>query len=419
MPRAALLLFLLLLGGRAWGDPQQYYNLYTDTPRVRIVPAIRELDSLQETDEQYRILSWFSNDFVLKGSTFYDSGASEMRMAASRGSVSLLYPDIPQVARLDLAFTRRGLNTVQVTFKEEIEIPTWSESIEFWGHGIGIRHGYRLVYRDEEGQHYTMDFGVGAHYGWKRFAATIPLRLDEQLSHAQRYRRLFITELVILDDHAAGERRSCIHLTNLAVSRIRRTLDNQDDFWVYRPLYAFDQESVRLMQIRAFGYTNLRARAEEAEEPALASADPPIRSLLAVDADYIPQDLHRIVFRFPRELESLDLEVCRKFVVTLRGENRGERAFLLIRNTLNEHFLLQLGELSYQGWQKITIETPPWVVQRTRSAHEKRSIRLVELIIESGNNPFSREGMHFALGRIGVVEDRGSFFIPDLEILWR
>ena len=403
-------------GQGAYHDPHQYYNLYSNTPRIRIVPTAPELYPVQDSDEQYRILSHFSNDFVLLGSAFYDSAASGTRMVGSRGAVSVLYKDIPQVARLDLAYVQRGLNTASLTFKEEIAVPIWAESIEFWGHGAGNRHGYRLVYRDEEGQQYTMDFGMTAHYGWKRFAAAIPMRANSLLNFAQRYRKLFITELIVLDDYAVGARISIIHVTNLAVSRMRRTLENQAEFWMYTTSLAFDSGESNL-EVRALGYTNLRARVEADASPALRGADPPIANVFAVDADYLAWGLHRIILRFPQAIAARG---CRKIILTLRGEGRGERISLFVRNAQDEYYLLRLGAVSYQGWQKISVDVPPWVVApRKQSPFDARhALNLLELIIEPGEDAplhTQKEGIHLALGRFGVVEDRGSF-VPTLEI---
>jgi hypothetical protein len=423
------LLFLFLFGAGAVGlgaqgafhDPHLYYNLYADTPRVRIVPAQYEFHPVQDSDEQYLILSHFSNDFELRGSSFYDSDSSGARMVASRGSVSVLYSDIPQVARLDLAFTKRGLNTASLVFKEEIPIPIWAESIEFWGHGAGNRHGYRIVYRDEEGQHYTMDFGMTAHFGWQRFSAAIPIRVTELFNFAQRYRKLFITELIVLDDFAVGDRKSIIHVTNLAVSRIRRTLANQMEFWMYNNLLSFDSGTPPNIEVRALGYTNVRAGVEVAEEPELLGADPPITSFFTVSADYLAQGLHRIILRFPQAFE---INVCRKIVLSLRGEARGERISLLVRNAYDDYFLLRLGAVTYLGWHKITVDVPHWVIQRRQTTYydDRRRLRLLELIIEPGEaTPLHtrREGIHLALGRFGVVEDMGTLVTPTLEAFGR
>jgi len=424
MPRVLVpLLLLLLLCGLgvldAQGisrDPHQYYNLYTHTPRIRIVPAQYEFHPIQDSDRQYQILSHFSNDFELKGSSFYDEDASSARMVASRGSVSILYENVPQVARLDLAFTKRGLNTASLVFNEEIEIPIWAESIEFWGHGAGNRHGYRLVYRDEEGQHYTMDFGMTAHYGWHRFSATIPIRITELFNFAQRYSKLYITELIVLDDFAVGGRKSIVHITNLAVSRIRRTLENQKEFWMYNTHLSFDSGDPNI-EVRALGYTNVRARVEAAEEPELGQADPPIANVFALSADYLSWGLHRIILRFQQAIE---VKVCRKIVLTVRGEGRGERISLLVQNGYDEYFLLRLGVISYLGWQKITVDVPYWVIQQRTldELDERRPLRLLELIVEPGEHTpmyIQRQGIHLAIGRFGVVEDRGTLVSPTLE----
>jgi hypothetical protein len=410
-----LLLAAIVSISAGWQQPErlEYFNLYADTPRVRILPFAYTYDAIQESDEQYRILSYFSNDFVLKGSSFFVSDASGVRMVKSRGSVSQIFRDVPQVVRLDLAFTRRGLNTASLVFTDEPPIPTWAESIEFWGHGIGIRHGYRLVYRDEAGQHFTLDFGMTNHYGWKRFAAAIPLRAMERLSFAERYRALRLVELVILDDYANATRRSLIHLTNLAISRIRRTMENQQEFWVHTPVYVFNQDTLPNIQMRAFGYTNFRANPVSADSAGLKDAATPVENVLVLDADYSAQDLHRIVLRFT---PPASIEVCRKIILTLRGERRGEKVSLVVKNSYGDHFLVRFGEIQFTGWQKITADVPEWVIQHTRIAKGTYPLTFLELLIEPGAEPYFREGVHLAIGGISAVEDTGTPPLPAIEV---
>jgi len=405
-----LAVFLSVSAGQQ-AEPFEYFNLYSDTPRVRILPSAYSYDAIQESDEQYRILSHFSNDFVLRGSSFFKPDESEVRMVGSRGSVSRIYRDVPQVVRLDLAFARRGLNTASLVFTNEPPIPNWAESIEFWGHGIGIRHGYRLVYRDEAGQHFTMDFGMTSHLGWKRFAAAIPLRTMERLNFAERYRALRLVELVILDDYANAARRSCIHLTNLAISRIRRNLENQQQFWKFTPLYVFNRDMTN-MQTRVFGYTNFRAALAPADSAGLRGAATPVENALLLDADYSAQDLHRIVLRFT---PPASIDVCRKIILVLRGERRGEKVSMVVKNSYGEYFLVRFGEVRFTGWQKITADIPEWVVHHTRIPSGTYALSVLELLIEPGNGPYFKEGIHLAIGSISVVEDTGTVPLPAIE----
>jgi hypothetical protein len=166
--------------------------------------------------------------------------------------------------------------------------------------------------------------------------------------------------------------------------------------------------------MRSFGYTNARVSVVAAEDQELLQATPPIASYLNLDADYSAHDLHRLVLRFNRPFET---GICRKISLTLRGERRGERVYLLIRNFLDEYYLLQLGEINYLGWQKITVEIPYWIEQRLPNDILRRGIRILELLIDIGNTPYTKEGLHLSFGRIGVVEDIGKTFSPNLEIM--
>lgn len=395
-------------------DPLQNYNLYSNTPRVRIVNTVRQLDSLWESDEQYRVISQFSNDFGLQGSSFFLPASSSNRLVASRGSLTRIFTNVSRVCRLDLAFSRRGLNLVSLVFATPIELPLWAESIEFWGHGHGIRHGYRVIYRDEAGQHHSLDFGTTSHYGWRRFSAAIPLRADLNRPFSERYRKLFLTSLVVLDDHASRSATTVLHLANLAVSRIRRTLANQKEFWQFRRLFSFDPFSLPAIATRFHGYTNIRVRAVRISPPELAQAPHPLKSGLVLQADWLSQGMHRTILRFRTPLEA---RVCRHVILTVRGSQRHERLWILVQNTLGEHFLLRAGIVDFEGWHKISLEIPHWIIQKSANVTEKRGLYIRDILIEPAEPIIARDGLDLAFGSVSVVEDTEDFLAPALEIL--
>lgn len=409
--RTTVYFFGLLLFGFAGtlpGDPLQYYNIYSNTERVRIVNPEYQTEAVDESDEQYRILSGFDNDFDFRGSSFFVASNSSARRVASRGSLTQIYSNMPSVTRLTLAFSRRGLNATTLVFRKPLEVPLWAESIEFWGHGHGLRHGYRLVYRDESGQNYQLDFGMTSHYGWRRFAAALPMRQDESRPFSVRYRRLWITGLVIMDDHAREGRPTLYHLANLAASRIRRTLDNQKEFWKFRRLHMF--ENMSTVKTRLFGYTN--------EKIGLLAGDHGAgqHQALTLRAEWTQEGLHKTIVRFRTPLHA---DICRKIVLNVRGQSRHERIHVLVRNVLREYFLLSAGEIDFSGWQKISLTVPYWIVQQTRNIAEKRGLDILEILVEPGPAVYARDGLDLAFGTIGAVEDSGTFLAPALDILER
>ena len=139
-------LLLLILGSAALldADPLQNYNIYTHTPRIRIVETERQIDSLWESDEQYRVVSFFSNDFRMKGSSFFIAEQSSNRMVASRGSLTRMYTNMSQVATISPFPGEGSIWSISSFF-----IPSSCRSVtkhEF-GTRARIRHGYRVIYR--------------------------------------------------------------------------------------------------------------------------------------------------------------------------------------------------------------------------------------------------------------------------------
>jgi hypothetical protein len=413
--RGGLIIFVaVLVACTLRADPLQNYNLYSNTPRVRIIDAVRQIDSPWESDEQYRVISQLSNDFSIQGSSLFISNRSSARMVPSRGSLTRIYTNLPQVARIDLAFSRRALNLARLVFTTPIEIPLWAESIEFWGHGHGIRHGYRIIYRDEEGQHFTLDFGTSTHYGWRRFAASIPIRAELNRPFSERYRKLFVVALVILDDHASTEQTTVLHLANLAVSRIRRTIANQKEFWQFRRLFTFDPFSLPAITTRFHGYTNFRVFPTRAMPTNLAQAAHPLTSSLSLQADWVTQGIHRVILRFRTPLRA---NICRRIILTVRGSQGLERIWVLVKNVFGEHFLIRGGLVDFVGWQKISLEIPSWIIQHTSNVTEKRGLFIHDILIEPSELIIAREGLDLAIGSVSVVEDTGDFLAPALEIL--
>ncbi|HOG64780.1 MAG TPA: hypothetical protein PLM00_01330 [Spirochaetota bacterium] len=409
-------LLLLILGSAALldADPLQNYNIYTHTPRIRIVETERQIDSLWESDEQYRVVSFFSNDFRMKGSSFFIAEQSSNRMVASRGSLTRMYTNMSQVARIDLSFSRRGLNLVNLEFLHPIELPLWAESIEFWGHGHGIRHGYRVIYRDEAGQHYTLDFGTTRHYGWRRFSATIPLRADTSRPFSERYKKFFITALVVLDDNASRQKPTLLHLANLAVSRIRRTLFNQKEFWQFRRLVTFDAFTLPALATRFHGYTNVSVLTTRVTPSGLSKAAHPLFSGLEIRADWVPEGSHRAIVRFQTPLKA---NVCRKIILTVKGTRRHERLWVLVQNLTGSYYLLRAGQVDFDGWQKLSLDIPYWIIQQTGNITESRGLLIREILVEPAEPMMARDGLSLMFGSISVVEDMGDFQAPALEIL--
>ncbi len=394
------LTILLLLPFNTFSDPLKYYNLYRNTPRIRLIKDSIDIHSLKEHDTQYKIISNFNNDFKIEGSTFYEPKKSSFKRIKPSGSIKRTFPKLKKINRFKLKFKKRGLNRIDIIFKTPLRIPLWAESLEFWSHGYGKSHKFRLVYIDSDKREYSLDLRVKKYYGWKRFTANIALRSSQHLSFAERYRQIWLKKMVILDDLSNSKKYSLYHLANIGVSRIRRDLKNLNEQWRYRQVFDFDSNSN--LSFKFFSYTNGQATLEQT----------PDKKYLQLKADPIKQGFKRIIIRFGKNLQ---INLTRYLVFHLKGSGAGEKIYFLLRNIDNKYFVIGTENIHYTGWKKLYLRIPRWVKQTSRALINKTGFELLQIMIEPPTND-SHKKLNLAFDSFGVVEDINDKFFMGIEM---
>lgn len=392
MPRRLLPLFLLfpvMPGTTSVTEP--FFNLYRNTPRVRILGNETQRHALAEGDHQHAVLSSFAGDHALQGSSFFLREKTLAGEVPAAGKIALLFPEAKTVYRIEAAFSRRGLNRLELVFTKPLPVPDWAESLEFWAHEFQASRGYRLAYRDEAGQEFWIHFPKNRERGWQRYSGNILIRQDPDRPFAWRYRKLFVTRLVLLDDHAGKNRRTRYHLAALGASRIRRTWENRDEFWLHRQLLTFTAESRRDMDIRFTGFAGQQLQDGSGQG----------MPVLRVAGTLSTAGERRLLVRLRKEVR---IAVCRTLRLAVRGSSRGERLFLLISDVGKNYFLVDFGRLDFTGWRKLEAILPEWMRQEDARVVEARGIRIHELIVIPA--PRQQE-VALELGPLSAVYDRG------------
>lgn len=394
-------------------DPVEYYNIYRNTPRVALVKPEGSIRPLQESDAQQQTLSRLADDFRLEGSSFFRPAASTVSRVPVQGLIKRLYPDLKRVTRIRLSFKKRGQNFVSLTFTNEIEVPLWAESFEFWSLEHGQHHRFRIEYRDASGKHFFIDFGKTSHKGWYRFAKTIPQRIAKGEPFSRRYRKLWIVRLLILDDHAGRSRSALYHLANLGVSRVRRTLSNRLEHWRYRRMVDFSALVLPGLKRRVTGFKRL----------SLTTAQSPQRLSNRLGSDYLQvrgtasqTGIQRIRIRLPANLRT---RICRSILLSVLGNAGKETIFVLVRSLDRKYYLIRLGVINFSGWRKLQVTVPRWITQKTHRLKEKRGLSLQELLILPHSERTVAD-VDLGLDTLAVVEDIGEELFLGIELtdLW-
>jgi hypothetical protein len=311
---------------------------------------------------------------------------------------------------------------MELAFNPPLDIPLWAESLEFWSHGDGRTHRFRLSYRDEGGVHYYIEFPARAYRGWQRFAATIPQRIEMDRPFAERYRRLRLVSLIILDsgpgrirDRPTGPatipdagRITRYHFASFAAARIRRTLENEREWWAFRRIYGFERLDIPALTVRFYGMTNQRI--ESLAYPSTNGTEED--GYLSLRAGLVRGGPRRIILRFPAPLPT---GVCRMLVLTVHGNARRERLLLLTRNYENRHFLFDLGRIGFSGPRKLYLRVPESVVQGSRNIAAEKGLLLLELIIEPEADAVGE--VLLGLDNLAVIEDIGEYLFEGVELL--
>jgi len=398
--RVLFTLFLLLFSSLSFSDPLKYYNLYRNTPRVNLIADRIDIHSLKEHDTQYKTVSNLDNDFIITGSTFYEPLKSSFERIKPSGSIKRTFPKLDKINYFKLKFKKKGLNRINITFKTPIKIPLWAESFEFWSHGYGKSHKYRLVYIDSDKREYSVDLRVKKYYGWKRFSANIELRSNKKLSFAGRYRQIWLKQLIILDDLSTKKKYSIYHIAKIGVSRIRRNLINKNEQWRYRPIFNFNSRDN--LTFKFFSYTNGQAIIKQKQN----------KIFLQLKADPIKQGFKRVIIRFGKNPH---LNLSRYLIFHLKGDGAGERVYFLLRNINNKYFLIGTENIYYTGWKKLYLRIPRWVKQKRYTLINKTGFELLQIMIEPKKND-TRKKIDLALDNLGIVEDISDKFFMGIEM---
>jgi hypothetical protein len=280
---------------------------------------------------------------------------------------------------------------LELVFKKPLPVPDWAESLEFWAHEFQASRSYRLAYRDEAGREYWIYFPKNTTPGWQRYSGNLQVRQTPDRPFAWRYRKLFVTRLVLLDDHAGKKRRSVYHLAALGASRIRRTWNNRNEFWLYRQLFSFAPAARSDMEIRFTGFaTNSIRDTEEGQMRGTALA-----------GTINPSGERRLLIRIKKEVR---IAICRTLRLAVRGSSRGERLYALISDVKKNYFLADFGKLDFTGWKKLEAILPEWMRQEDARVVEARGIRIHELHIIPAPR---QQQLDLEFGPLGGVYDRG------------
>ena len=408
----SMLFFQILLTSAAFGI--LYYNIYKNTPKIRIINKPAEFKSIHDSDTQYKILSRFSSDFYIKGTSFYQPKYSFVRQIKPEGQISVAFPNIKFITRFSFSFKRKALNAVHIIFKKPILLPLWSESLEFWAHGAGKPMLFKMVYKDASGKHYTLDFGRSTFSGWYRLSKAIPQRQMLSKPFSFRYQKLWLVKIIILDNIAGRRRKSLYHLTNLAVSRIKRNLKNYWEFWTYKKLLDFNADTFKLFRYRFVGFTN--------KTISLKQYNPALKQKFSTDYLQIKADLNKsgsnhFILRFKKYIRTA---ICRKIILSIKGGGRGESVYLIVRNMKKQYYMLKFGDINFSGWRKIYVTIPYWVIQKTKYITDDKGLQLLEFIIKPKKN-YRVKTMLLGFDNLGIVEDRGTFFYEGMkyEKMWK
>ena len=395
----AVLLILLFFCSRAGGRPEIFYNVYRHTPRVEIVTGHVEQLSPEESDRQHALITDFSTNYSVYGSSFFKKKSSVISNVKPAGLIARVFPKMPSVLRIWASFKKRAQNYLEIRFKKPVPIPRWTESLEFWSLEYGAKRGYRLVYTDSGGREHFLNFKMKRIRGWVRYAANIPVRRAKNRPFSYRYQQLHLTRFILLDDFAGKRRNSIYHLAALSASRKVITGKNRRELWQFSRVMNFNADSVRRLKIRQEGVSNFSAGPSRITNTA--------GSFLRVQGTMQEHGITRIRLRFQKPLR---IRVCRKLLIQIRAKTLFDRVLLLVATDRKKYYLIDFGTIHFSIWRKLEISIPPWIVQNTGQTTRLKGLLLHEVLILPVKKRWKRR-ISLDIAWIGAVYDRDIHFI--------
>lgn len=410
-----LALFPLLSAQRADNSTvpvYKLYNIFRNNVPVYRLPSNHTIHPVQESDRQYRILSRLSNDFTLAGSSFFNTNKSKISTVAAHGLITRNFPDITELTRIKAYFKKRGLNYISLNFKKPVPIPIWAESFEIWAHGYGIKHHYRLIYQDEAGVEYSVKFGATTHFGWNKFVQNIPCRSNKNLPFSKRYRKLWLTKMLVLDDHAAGERFSLYHIAFVGCSRISRTIKNQKEHWRYIKLLDFGSSTLDNFKTGWVQLTNTGITVQ----PLSNDLQPYLgKDTVQIYGEYSENTFPKAVLKFTPPLKT---RICRSIIVSVFSRGSGETIGFILKTIQNKYYFVETKPLFFRGWKKLYIKIPDYVDQKPdKTASRISGLSILQMIIFGHHHFYHVKNTSLLIDRLGAVEEPEVFISPNVKIM--